>query len=198
MNAPHSVSAPGVCVYCGSSPGKRTAYHEAAQRLGTLLGQTGYKLVYGGGHLGMMGTVADAALAAGAIVIGIIPGHLKEKEQAFTDLPHFEVVPDMHTRKNRMENVSDAFVILPGGLGTMDEFFEILTWRQLELHHKPVIVVNVEGYWDPLLRLLDHMVAEGYVRAAHRDLVAVVDSVDAVMPLLPPARQPAAHTPGVA
>lgn len=152
--------------------------------MGTLLGQNGYGLVYGGGRVGLMGLVADATLAAGGKVVGIIPEHIKSREVDHTELTELYVVESMHMRKQMMVDRSDAFVVLPGGLGTLDEFFEIMTWRQLGLHDKPIIVVNIGEYWTALLHLIDVMVNEGFVRAADRDCVVVVDSVDDVIPAL--------------
>jgi uncharacterized protein (TIGR00730 family) len=170
-----------ICVYCGSSGRVSDLYKQAATRMGEILGQQGRTLVYGGGAVGLMGLVAGATLEQGGQVIGIIPAHIEKREIGHPDLTELHVVASMHERKQMMVDRSDAFVILPGGLGTMDEFFEIMTWRQLGLHDKPIIVVNVGEYWTPLLHLIDIMVKEGFVRAADRDILRVVDSVEDVL-----------------
>ena len=139
-----------VCVYCGSSSRVSDTYKDAAHQLGTLLGENGHQLVYGGGRVGLMGIVADATLAAGGSVVGIIPEHIQVLEVEHTGLTELLVVDSMHTRKRMMVDRSDAFVVLPGGLGTLDETFEILTWKQLRLHDKPIVVANIDGYWDAL------------------------------------------------
>jgi uncharacterized protein (TIGR00730 family) len=160
-----------VCVFCGSSSGARPAYAEAAEWMGRTLAGRGIGLVYGGGCVGLMGTVADAALAAGGEVIGVIPEALVAKEVAHTGLTELRVVRSMHERKALMAELSGAFVALPGGYGTLEEFCEVLTWAQLGLHARPCGLLNVAGYYDPLLALLDHAVAERFVRPAHRALV---------------------------
>lgn len=166
---------PHVCVFCGSSTGSRPAYADTARRVGSALAQRGLGLVYGGGRVGLMGVVADAALAAGGRVIGVIPEPLATKELAHTGLTELRVVATMHQRKALMAELSDGFLALPGGVGTFEEFFEILTWAVLGLHHKPVGLLNVEGYYDPLRALLDHAVAERFLRPEHRALVTVSD-----------------------
>lgn len=162
-----------VCVYCGSSPGEDPAYAAAATAVGRLLAASGRALVYGGGHVGLMGTVADAALAAGGRVIGVIPRSLEEKELAHRGLSELRVVGSMHERKAMMADLADAFLALPGGLGTLEELFETWTWGQLGLHAKPCGLLNVAGFYDPLLALVDHMVAERFVGADHRRLLLV-------------------------
>ena len=169
-------SGPNVCVFCGSQRGARPEYEVAARRVGAALAASGIGLVYGGGRVGLMGAVADAALAAGGRVVGVIPEHLTLRELAHDGLTQLIVVPGMHERKALMAARSDAFLALPGGVGTFEEFFEILTWAVLGLHAKPLGLLNVAGYYDPLLTLLDHAVAERFVRPEHRDLV--VDSND--------------------
>jgi uncharacterized protein (TIGR00730 family) len=166
---------PHVCVFCGSSAGSRPAYAEAAWRVGTTLAHHGLGLVYGGGQVGLMGVLADAALAAGGRVIGVIPEPLATKELAHTGLTELRVVRTMHERKALMAELSAGFLALPGGVGTFEEFFEIVTWAVLGLHRKPVGLLNVEGYYDPLRALLDHAVAERFVRPEHRALVVVSD-----------------------
>lgn len=165
-----------VCVFCGSQPGRRAEYVEAARETGRLLATHGIELVYGGGHVGLMGAMADAALASGGRVIGIIPEHLMRPEVAHLGLTELLVVDSMHTRKRTMAMRSDAFVVLPGGFGTLDEMFEMLTWRQLRLQAKPVGLVNVEGYFDSLLDLLTHAVDEGLIRGEHLSLLTVAST----------------------
>ena len=162
-----------VCVYCGSRAGVQPVYGEAARTVGTLLGQGGHGLVYGGGNVGLMGLVADAALAAGASVVGVIPQALVAREVGHTALSEQHVVPDMHTRKRLMAEHADAFLAMPGGIGTLEELYEVWTWRQLGYHDKPIGLLNVAGFYDPLLRFMDHCVAQGFLDAAQRDAVMV-------------------------
>jgi hypothetical protein len=159
-----------VCVFCGSNPGTREAYAEAARSLGALLAERGLALVYGGGHVGLMGAVADAVLAAGGHAIGVIPHALVAREVAHGGLSELHVVGTMHERKALMYDLADAFVALPGGYGTLDEFCEVLTWSQLGIIPKPCGLLNVEGYFDPLLALFDQAVREGFVPPRHRAL----------------------------
>ncbi|MBI4582985.1 MAG: TIGR00730 family Rossman fold protein [Planctomycetes bacterium] len=160
-----------VGIFCGSSMGARPEYAAIARRMGHALARRGLGLVYGGGGVGLMGVVADAALAQGAEVIGVIPRGLATKELAHGGLTHMHVVGTMHERKALMADLADAFIALPGGLGTLEELCEILTWAQLGLHRKPCGLLNVLGYFDPLLALLDHAVEEGFVTTDHRSLV---------------------------
>lgn len=153
-----------VCVYCGSGFGGDPAFAQAARSLGTALGREGIGLVYGGGNVGLMGTVAGAALAAGGHVTGIIPDFLKSRERMLDDVQETIVVPDMHTRKKLMFDRADAFVALPGGIGTLEELVEQLTWAQLGQHRKPILLLSVNGFWDPLITLIDHMRAHGFIR----------------------------------
>ncbi len=162
-----------VCVFCGSATGARPAYRRAAARLGVELARRGLGLVYGGGSVGLMGVAADAALAAGGEVTGVIPRGLARKELAHAGLTHLRVVSSMHARKAAMADLADAFVALPGGLGTLEELSEVLTWAQLGLHAKPCALLDVAGYWRPLIRLLDHAVEERFVRPEHRRLLLV-------------------------
>jgi len=157
-----------ICVFCGSSPGVRPEYAAAARSLGCILAQRKIGLVFGGGKVGMMGHLARAALDAGGEVIGVIPRELVEKKVAFTGLSDLRVVTTMHERKMRMAELSDGFMALPGGLGTLEETFEILTWGQLGLHGKPCGLLDVAGYFSPLLAFLDRVVVEGFLDAAHR------------------------------
>lgn len=171
-----------VCVFCGSSPGARPAYMDSARSLGRALAENGVDLVFGAGGVGVMGAVSQACLEAGGRVTGIIPEHLTRIEAPLSDLSECIVVPDMHTRKRKMFERSDAFVVLPGGFGTMDETFEILTWRQLGLHDKPVIVADIEGYWKPFLSFAESMVTEGFIRPTNMDLFRVVERVEDILP----------------
>ena len=170
------MSLKSVCVFCGASPGARPIYHEAAAQLGRHIAERGLTLVYGGGAVGLMGIVADAALAAGGEVIGIIPQSLKDKEIGHSGLTRLEVVDGMHARKARMAELSDAFIALPGGLGTLEELFEVWTWGQLGYHGKPLGLMEVNGFYSKLTGFLDHIVGEGFVREAHRDMLQVSES----------------------
>ena len=178
------ISLRSVCVYCGSSSRVSPVYLEAARALGTRLGQGGIQLVYGGGRVGLMGILADAALAAGGRVVGIIPRHIQALEVDHTGLTELVVVDSMHERKRMMVDRSDAFVVLPGGLGTLDEAFEVLTWKQLRLHDKPIVIADIRGYWAPLLGLMDHITGEGFVSGGAHRLYTVVDGVDGVLDAL--------------
>jgi uncharacterized protein (TIGR00730 family) len=160
-----------ICVFCGSSPGARPAYGEAAEGLGALLARRGIGLVYGGSHLGLMGVLADAVLAAGGRVTGVIPQMLVDKEVAHRGLADLRIVRSMHERKALMAELAHGFIAMPGGYGTLEEFFEVLTWLQLGVHPKPCGLLNIEGYYDPLLALLDRAVGERFLRPANRDLV---------------------------
>ncbi len=165
-----------VCVFCGSSPGRDPRHAEAAQELGTLLAANGFSLVFGGGNIGLMGEVARAVRAGGASVIGVLPKFLEHLEPPLRSAEELIVTPDLQQRKQRMLALADAFVILPGGLGTLDEYFEVLTSAQLHALGKPVILVNVAGYFDPLKALLDHVVREGFANASVFDLQHIVAS----------------------
>ena len=161
------------CIFCGSSPGARPAYTEAAEDLGMLLVQNGITLVFGGATVGLMGRLADTVVSEGGEAIGVIPQALVDREIAHLGLTDLHVVDTMHERKQRMADLSDAFVALPGGLGTLDELFEIYTWAQLGMHRKPIGLMNVEGYFDGLVGFLEHAVAERFVREDHRDMLIV-------------------------
>lgn len=173
-----------VCVYCGSSGGVAPQLRQAASDLGRALAGAGLGVVYGGGRVGLMGLLADAALAAGGTVTGLIPASLTSVEVAHPGLTELLVVDSMHARKREMAARADAFAVLPGGLGTLDETFEIITWKQLGLHDKPILILDIAGYWAPLLSLLDHVVACGFAAAATRNLVRVVPTVAALMAAL--------------
>ena len=167
-----------VCVFCGSNTGSKPVYAQVARAVGATLARRGLELVYGGGRVGLMGVVADSALKAGGAVIGVIPEPLFAKELAHQSLTDLHVVGSMHERKALMAELSDGFIALPGGFGTFEEFCEILTWAQLGLHHKPCGILNVEGYYDPLLNLFDYATAENFVHPDHRKLVLVEDRID--------------------
>ncbi len=170
-----------ICVFCGSSPGNDPAYAEAASTLGRTLAERGTTLVYGGGHVGLMGVVADAALGAGGEVIGVMPRSLVDREIGHTGLTKLHVVQSMHERKARMSELSDGFVALPGGNGTLEEFFEVLTWAQLGEHAKPCGLLNVAGYYDPLLIVFDRMVERAFLKAEHRHLVLTESDPSALL-----------------
>lgn len=170
-----------ICVFCGSSTGNDPAHAAAAEHLGRALAGHRVGLVYGGGGIGLMGTVADAALAAGGEVIGVIPRGLWELEVGHKRLSALHIVDSMHERKAMMAELSDGFIVLPGGIGTMEEFFEVWTWAQLKLHHKPVGLLNVAGYFDPLLGFLDSMVAKGFLHPDHRAMPAVEDDAERLL-----------------
>lgn len=170
-----------VCVYCGTGAKVDKVYVEAAETVGRLLAKEKVRLVYGGGKAGLMGVVADACFNAQGEVIGIIPEHVQDKEIKNTEVTEIFVVDSMHTRKRMMVDKSEAFVILPGGFGTLDETFEILTWKYMGLHDKPVVFVNVRGYFDPLLKMIDHMVNEGFTPFWQRNLFQVVEDASDIM-----------------
>ena len=169
-------------VFCGSSPGTDPVFWSAAVTLGKTLAAHNADLVYGGGRTGLMGAVADATLAGGGRVVGVIPQFLTDKELAHRGASEMIVVPDMHTRKRVMFERCDAFCILAGGVGTLDEMFEIITWRQLHLHNKPIIVLNTAGYWTRLVQQLELISAEGFAHHGHDALLTVVDHVEDVVP----------------
>ena len=162
-----------ICVYCGSSPGARPDYAAAAERLGMVLAGRGLGLVYGGAHVGTMGVIGDAVMSAGGEAIGVIPQSLRDREIAHTGLTELHVVASMHERKLMMMDLSDGFVVLPGGNGTLEELFETYTWLQLGIHRKPIGLLDVGGYWSRLVGFLDHAVVEGFVRREHADLLLV-------------------------
>jgi uncharacterized protein (TIGR00730 family) len=162
-----------VCVYCGSSFGTKPVYAEAARSFGRALVEADLALVYGGGKVGLMGTIADAVMAAGGRAIGVIPELLVSKEVGHNGLTELHVVPDMHHRKKMMADLSDAFVAMPGGVGTFEELFEVYTWAQLGYHQKPVALLNIDGYYDPLISMLTHTVDEGFMRKSYLDILQI-------------------------
>lgn len=170
-----------VCVFCASSVGNDPAFAVVASKLATAIAQRGLTLVYGGGHVGLMGVIADAALAAGGEVVGVIPASLKSKEIAHGGLTELHVTGSMHQRKALMERLSDGFIALPGGFGTLDEFCEIVTWAQLGYHAKPIGMVDINGYFGALRGFFDHAVAAGFIRAEHRNLILEAESPAALL-----------------
>src|SRR5271165_1912986 len=181
-----------LCVYCGSSGADDRRYREAASALGARLAAAGIGVVYGGGRVGLMGLLADAALAAGGEVIGVIPSRLRDAELAHSGATELLVVESMHERKRLMAEKADAFAILPGGIGTLDEMFETVSWKQLGLHSKPILLADIGGYWAPLRALLDGIVTKGFARPKARKLLRVVPTIAALMAMLevepPPPR----------
>ena len=165
-------------VFCGSSSRVALAHREAAAGLGRAIAERGHRIVYGAGNIGLMGLLADAALAAGGEVVGVIPRFLVDLEVAHRGLTELRVVETMHERKRAMADLADGFVVLPGGFGTLEEAIEVVTWRQLRLHEKPVVLLDVGGFWGPLVALVDHMIAEGFAHAEHARLITVVSSID--------------------
>ena len=173
-----------VCVYCGSSPGRNEIYAKAGHLLGRSIAKAGLRLIYGGGTKGIMGAVAEGALKAGGKVTGIIPRFLINREATETALDRLDellITDNMHERKHRMFEKSDAFVALPGGIGTVEEIVEIMTWGQLGHHRKPIVFANVNGFWDPMLSLLDHMAAEGFIHTAKRVQPLVINDPEAIV-----------------
>jgi len=182
-----------VCVYCGSAGAVDARYREAASELGEALATAGIEIVFGGGRIGLMGLLADAALAAGGTVTGIIPGLLRDAELAHPGVSELVITASMHDRKRVMAERADAFAVLPGGIGTLDEMFEIITWRQLGLHDKPIFLVDVGGYWRPLRHLLDHLAEQGFTKPLVPRLLEIVPGVAdliAALALVPAGRLP--------
>ena len=170
-----------VCVFCGSRDGNDPAYVAAAKATGRAIARRGWKLVYGGGHVGMMGALADAALAEGGEVIGVMPRALLTREIAHPDITRLHLVTSMHRRKALMSSLSDGFLTLPGGYGTLEEFFETLTWAQLGLHTKPCALLDVIGFWQPMLAMVDNQIAAGFVPADHRRLILTGDDPETLL-----------------
>jgi uncharacterized protein (TIGR00730 family) len=195
MHNPHSHTVKKrhtVCVFCGSSPGSDARYAEAARELGKLIAAQGFGLIFGGGNIGLMGETARAVRDGGAPVIGILPSFLRHLEPPLKSAEELIVVPDMFQRKDRMIALSDSFILLPGGLGTLDEFFEILTSAQLHVHTKPIIVVNTAGFYDPLRALLDHVIAQGFARPEVHALYRFADTPKQALTLVTEAIERAA------
>ena len=170
-----------VCVFCGSSVGNSSAYSEYAEALGQLLAAKKIGLVYGGGHVGLMGVIADAVLAAGGEVTGVIPQALDDREIAHSGLTDLRVVDSMHTRKAMMADLSDAFIAMPGGVGTFEEIFEAITWTQLGVHRKPCGFLNVAGFYTPLIAFIDQAVTEGFIKSVHRAMIVVDDNPERLL-----------------
>ena len=173
-----------LCVYCASSIRVDDVYKNAATELGQLLGERGIRLVFGGGRVGLMGLMADAAMKAGGEVVGVIPRHLEDAEVGHRGISELHIVENMHLRKEMMFRLADAVAVLPGGLGTLDETFEIITWRQLRLHDKPIVIVDIEGFWQPFLDLVDHVCDKGFASPQVRDLFTTVERVDQLLPTI--------------
>ena len=178
------MSLSSICVYCGASEGVGAEYFQLANRMGELIAKNESRLVYGGGSLGLMGATARSVLNNGGNVCGIIPTHLREREVHFDDCTELFIVDGMHPRKERMFQESDAFIALPGGIGTLDEVVEILTWHYLELHRKPLILLNHNNYWQPFEQLLNHMTSHGFLRPIVSDAFKLVDTPEAVIPAM--------------
>lgn len=180
-----------LCVYCGSRTGQDPGFTALAEALGQILGEEGIRLVYGGGSVGLMGVLARSVLAHGGAVTGIIPEHLDHVEITQRGLTELLVVRSMHERKRLMFDRADAFVSLPGSIGTLDETIEVITWKQLRLHDKPILLVNADGYWDPFQALIRHVIAAGFASEATRDLYTLVDGIGDILPALRRAPDPA-------
>ncbi len=170
-----------IAVYCGANPGRDPRYRPGARAFGSWLAGRGIGVVYGGGNVGLMGALADGAIEGGGEVIGVIPEKLMGLELAHTGITRLEVVEGMHPRKLRMAELADGFVAMPGGYGTLEELFEVVTWAQLEYHHKPVGLLNIGGFWDPLVKLLDHLVEQGFVGASHRAILVVEEDPELLL-----------------
>ncbi|GAB1479562.1 TIGR00730 family Rossman fold protein [Paracoccaceae bacterium] len=175
---------PSICVFCGARPGRDPAHAEAARNFGSAIAAEGWRLVYGAGDVGLMGEVARAAMAAGAATMGVIPTHLMGAERGKRDVTQFVITEDMHERKKVMFMNSDAVVVLPGGAGSLDEFFEVLTWAQIGLHRKPILLMDVAGYWQPLIALLRHIIDQGFADPSMLTLFQVVPDAPAAVTAL--------------
>ncbi|WP_236042349.1 TIGR00730 family Rossman fold protein [Roseibium aggregatum] len=184
MNTVTQNELKSVCVYCGSNFGSDSSHEAAATRLGQLIAEAGLRLVYGGGSVGLMGTVANSALESGGQVTGIIPHFLEKREVMLETLDDLIVTRDMHERKLLMFEKSDAFIALPGGIGTLEEAVEMMTWAQLGQHRKPVLLADINGFWSPLIELFDHMRAQGYIRPDSEVPYLIAKSIDEILPML--------------
>lgn len=173
-----------VCVYCGSADGARSEYRAAAQELGRELAAAGIRLIYGGAHVGLMGAIADAALAAGGQVTGVIPQQLVDREIAHRSLTELHVVANMHQRKHTMAELADAFIAMPGGYGTLDELCEVLGWAQLGLHRKPIVLLDVADYWQPFFAMLEHAVQQGFLKPENLEFAQRAGSVAGIITML--------------
>lgn len=179
-----------LCVYCGSRPGNNPRFAAAAQSLGAVLAAHGVRLVYGGGSVGLMGILARSVLEHGGEVTGVIPAHLDSTEITQCGLTELQVVTGMHERKRMMFDLSDAFLALPGSIGTLDETIEVITWRQLRLHDKPVLFLDLDGYWQPFLDMIGHMIGQGFTNSETPGLFGMVSRVEDILPALAQARPP--------
>lgn len=171
-------------VFCGSADGKNPRYVKDALKLGKILAENNIRLIYGAGHVGMMGAVAKGALDAGGTVVGIINTLLQDREKQILKLSELKILPSLHIRKDAMLESSDAFCVLPGGIGTLDEIFEVMTLKQLGEHHKPIIMYNAEGFWEPLRKVIDTLINEGYIRPEHAQLLTYVDRIEGILPAI--------------
>jgi uncharacterized protein (TIGR00730 family) len=171
-----------ICVFCASSNNVDPKFRNDAAAFGRICAEAGIKVVFGGGRVGLMGALADAAMDAGGEVIGIIPQFLDHVEIAHRETTEVIFTDGMHERKAQMNALSDAFVALPGGIGTLEETFEVLSWKQLERHHKPIVLANIDGFWQPMIDLLDHMTEQRFVRPEHRALITVVERIEDILP----------------
>ena len=178
----HKINSLGV--FCGSADGKNPDFVNDAKRFGRLLAENNVRLVYGAGHVGMMGAIAKGTLEAGGRVTGIINTMLHDREKHLFDLTELKILPSLHIRKDAMFEASDAFCVLPGGIGTLDEVFEVMTLKQLEEHYKPIIMYNAYGFWEPFRKIVDALIAEGYVRPEHAKLVTYVDKIEDILPTI--------------
>ncbi|MCH8549641.1 MAG: TIGR00730 family Rossman fold protein [Balneolaceae bacterium] len=167
-----------ICIYCGSSPGKNKEILDLAQRFGRMMANENHNLIYGGSSLGVMGVLADSVMLNGGEVIGVIPENLFSKEVAHRGITRLITVRDMHQRKSHMAELADAFVAFPGGFGTMEELFEIITWNQIGIMKKPVTVMNIDGFYDPLIRMMDHAMETGFIKPANREIVQVAETLE--------------------
>ncbi len=179
-----------LCIYCGSRPGKKENFQKLARAVGQMMAAEKIKLVYGGGNVGLMGIVATSVMEHGGAVHGIIPGHLDETEKSHDKISQLTIVDNMHQRKRMMFDRSDAFLILPGSIGTLDETIEVITWRQLKLHDKPIVILNYENYWDPLLNLLNNIVEHEFTTPKTMEHFHIVNSPEEVLPLLESLPEP--------
>lgn len=171
-----------ICVYCGSSINVDEDFKTLAHDMGKILAEKNIRLVYGGGKAGLMGIIADSIMSHGGEAIGIIPSHISDREIQHKGLTELHIVDSMHTRKQMMVDYSDAFLVLPGGVGTLDETCEIMTWRQLGIHDKPIVVANVKDYWTPFLSMIDHIVDQGFMREDDKKIISIVDKLEDIMP----------------
>lgn len=173
-----------LCVYCGSSGNVDDRFRAAATKMGQTMAENGIRLVYGGGKAGLMGLIADAVMSSGGEAIGIIPEHISSREIQHKGLTELHVVDTMHVRKQMMVDYADAFLILPGGIGTLDELCEIMTWRQLGIHDMPIVVANINDYWTPFLTMIDHIIGQGFMREGDSKILTIVDDLKDVLPAL--------------